>query len=355
MEILDKTLAVCEENLKPVSAKVVEDDGKIFLEKECGEIEEIWQKIRKRVFTTALYITSRCNLSCPICYLNFAHSMHDMSMGELKGFLKKNKSRFISLTGGEPTVRKDLPEIIKFLKSKGKVVYIITNGIKLADRRYLKKLKEAGLDGVYLSFDGFDEETYLKFREEKLLEKKLKALKNLKKEGIDTILTPVISECNKNQIKLIVDYACKHRFIEGIRFLSEYPKKLSSLFIVKEISKEYGITLDYFIKVRKFLWKFHCLPRFLQNFLCIDFGGFPFKRGSLKPLSKLDLIKEGLKFLLTRLGIKNDFGILKIYTCSIYTPLSWDFKQAGMIFSESNEGFEKIKRKFPIQAMVGIY
>ena len=150
MKVLDKTLAVCSESLKPIKAKVVEEKGKIYLEKECGEkilieddanlykklvlpyrikgiegktVEEIWSKIRKKVFTTALYITSRCNLHCPICYLNFAHSMPDMTLEEIKEFLRKNKSRFISLTGGEPTTRKDLPKIIKFLKSKGSMFY----------------------------------------------------------------------------------------------------------------------------------------------------------------------------------------------------------------------------------------
>lgn len=391
MKVLDNTLSVCSKTLKPTPAKIIEEKGKVFLFKKCGEkvlidndvelykklifpyradnikgdsIEEIWSEIRKKVFSTVLYITSRCNLHCNICYLNFAHTMHDMTMDELKKILRRNKSRFISLTGGEPTVREDLPEIIKFLKSKGKIVYIITNGIKLADRKYLKGLKEAGLDGVYLSFDGFDDEIYLEFRGIKLLEKKLKALKNLEKERINTIFTSVIREdFNEEEIEKIINYVSKHEFIEGIRFLSEYPDNFnfSASRIIKRICKDFDIDLKYFIEMRKFLWNFNSLPRWLQNFVCIGIGGVPFKRGNLRPIFNpndnktvklLKLFKEGIKFLITRAGLKKKFDVLKIYTGSIYTPLHWDLKQ-GMIFSESSEGFEKVDGRFPIQVMVG--
>ncbi|MEM5793640.1 MAG: radical SAM protein [Candidatus Aenigmatarchaeota archaeon] len=380
MRILDNTLAVCIKNLKIIRARIVERNNRVFLEKECGEkllierdanfykefilpfkekvkgknLEEIWEEIRKRKFSTALYITSRCNLRCKICYLNFAHSMKDMTIEEIKHFLKKNKSRFISLTGGEPTVRKDLPKIIKLLTKMGRKVLIITNGIKLANRNYVKKLKEAGLVGVYLSFDGFDDKIYKEFRGKNLLKLKLKALENLEKEGISTILVPVIRKgFNEDQIKKIIEYADKHTFVEEVRFLTEYPNK--NFFIsdgYKILAKELKVNPEYFLKVKKLLWSFRFLPFKLKNMLGIEHCVIPLKRGDLKPLSFFDFLKEGINIFLWRIFGKKIKSILKLCFCSIYTPVEWDLMR-NFIFSESNEGFEKVENKFPIQAMVG--
>jgi pyruvate-formate lyase-activating enzyme len=392
MQVLSHTLAVCSKNLRPVNAKVVEENGKVYLEKECGEkvlvdsdaelykkfvlpfkmngiegknIEEIWQKLRKEVFSTALYITSKCNLHCKICYLNFAHSMHDMTIEEIKEFLKKNKSRFISLTGGEPTVRKDLPKIIRLLTKRGRKVLIITNGIKLANKKYVRKLEESGLFGVYLSFDGFDEKIYREFRGKNLLKKKLKALKNLEEEGVSTILVPVIRKnFNENEVKRIIDYANKHLFIEEVRFLTEYPNY--NFFIsdgYKLISRNYNISLDYFVDIKRILWKFKKLTSLFKNIVGIDHCVVPLKRGSLKPLFNptdneivklFKIFKEGVSVMLWRIFGRKTKSILKICFCSIYTPLTWDFNRPGMIFSESNASFEKVKGKFPIHAMVGV-
>lgn len=52
----------------------------------------------------------------------------------------------IVFTGGEPTLREDLPELIEYAELKGQVTGLITNGIKLGDTRYLNKILQAGLD-----------------------------------------------------------------------------------------------------------------------------------------------------------------------------------------------------------------
>ena len=72
----------------------------------------------------------------------------------------------IQLSGGEPTVREDLPEIIRLARSYGfGFVQINTNGLRLSeDPAYARQLREAGLSSVFLQFDGTRDEIYRKLR-----------------------------------------------------------------------------------------------------------------------------------------------------------------------------------------------
>lgn len=90
----------------------------------------------------------------------------------------------IHLSGGEPTVREDLPEIIKMGREKGfDYIQINTNGRKLAfDEAYAGVLKEAGASVIYLQFDGTNDTIYQKLRGEPLLEIKKKPFKTAKKQ-----------------------------------------------------------------------------------------------------------------------------------------------------------------------------
>ena len=59
----------------------------------------------------------------------------------------------IVFTGGEPTLRKDLPNLIKYAQEKGLITGLNTNGRKLADTEYLQTLVDAGLDHVQITFE----------------------------------------------------------------------------------------------------------------------------------------------------------------------------------------------------------
>lgn len=106
-------------------------------------------------------VTNRCNLRCPVCFANAAASgrLYEPTQDEirqmLKNFrnLKPNPCLAIQYAGGEPTVRKDIVDLIKMAKEEGFThVQIATNGLKLAFKEnFAKDLKEAGLNTVYLS------------------------------------------------------------------------------------------------------------------------------------------------------------------------------------------------------------
>ncbi len=81
---------------------------------------------------------------------------------------------FLQLSGGEPTVRDDLPEIVAYAKNVGcKYLQLNSNGIRLAeDEAYVAALAEAGLSFVFMQFDGTRDDIYRKLRGKPLLELK---------------------------------------------------------------------------------------------------------------------------------------------------------------------------------------
>ena len=87
----------------------------------------------------------------------------------------------VNLFGGEPTVRDDMFEIIALGRKHGVDTQITTNGLRLADEEYCRKLCELEV-GLRLSFDGRRREIYERLRNNgRVFDKKMKALENLKK------------------------------------------------------------------------------------------------------------------------------------------------------------------------------
>ena len=106
-------------------------------------------------------ITSRCNLRCPVCFAESGGAApgREKTPDELyEDFCRMTAEnrRFIQLSGGEPTVRDDLPEIVAAAKRAGaSSVQLNSNGLRLAeDKAFTRRLAEAGLDFVFMQFDG---------------------------------------------------------------------------------------------------------------------------------------------------------------------------------------------------------
>ncbi len=125
-------------------------------------------------------ITHRCNMSCKNCYIP-VRDLPDLPVDWLYQFLERLPRRTrIRLVGAEPTMRKDLPEIIQRVRKLGHTPVILSNGLKLANPLYVTTLKNAGLRTVYLSLNGgLDDQLYLEIDELACADRKLKALDNL--------------------------------------------------------------------------------------------------------------------------------------------------------------------------------
>ena len=242
MKIIRQTKSVCPTCLEKIDAQVIEKSNKIFLSKYCKKhgrfniclsndkgyykkLNEVYFKLNgarkeKKQTDYLFFSTLRCNLNCRFCLANANNSPYkEPTLEEIKDTAKNLKRVKINITGGEPTIRSDLPQIIRIIRKSGNTPTLFTNGIKIANLPYLKKLKNAGLDEVHLQFDGFNDATYKKMRGRKMLDIKLAALSNLKKLKISTLLKmTVIKGINEEEVKKVFEYGIEQNFVKGIFF-----------------------------------------------------------------------------------------------------------------------------------------
>lgn len=130
-------------------------------------------------------ITHRCNMACANCFLP-NRNIPDMNIESLYDFARRlPKSTELRLLGGEPTLRTDLPEIIRTLKNLGHTPSLMTNGLKLADFKYAETLKASGLRRIGISMNGGDnDEIYKILDHKKCAQQKLDAVRNCAKLGL---------------------------------------------------------------------------------------------------------------------------------------------------------------------------
>ncbi len=256
--------------LKVIEAnRTVGEDGCIYLEKTCGEHGDFsaliwegalsdylaWGNSQSSVLDTPpaalpvrdgcpydcglcerherpgccvlLELTNRCNLDCPICFASAGEGEpKDLSLEEITrqyDMLMARGGPFnIQLSGGEPTVRDDLPQIIALGREKGFSFFQLnTNGVRLANEAgYAKLLKEAGVSCAFLQFDGFRDETYTKLRGRPLLGEKLRAVENCESAGLPVVLVPtVVPGVNDGELGEILRFAAERMpFVRGVHF-----------------------------------------------------------------------------------------------------------------------------------------
>ena len=125
-------------------------------------------------------VTHRCNMACHNCYIP-NRDIPDMDADWLAGILARLPKRTrIRLVGAEPTVRTDLPDLIRMVRRLGHIPVILSNGLRLGNRWYVQRLKAAGLRTVHLSLNGgLDDDAYEAIDGLRCAARKLKALSNL--------------------------------------------------------------------------------------------------------------------------------------------------------------------------------
>lgn len=268
MKVLEKTESVCPECLKKgkinkIKAEIIEEAGKVFIDKECvehGAFREIifsdsklyhkWMKYevigngvenaeikhylspedklyerhQSQSVLTNLLLTNRCDLRCSYCFMNAGASgnVYEPSLEQLRRLMKQVRdqkpvpSKAIQLTGGEPTIREDLFEIIDMAKEMGFThIQLNSNGIKMSESvEYCRKIKEAGVNTIYMSFDGVSLET------NPWIEPNKKAIKNLREANLrSVILVPVVTKRNLHELGDIIKFAADNLdVIRGVNF-----------------------------------------------------------------------------------------------------------------------------------------
>jgi hypothetical protein len=192
---------------------------------DCGLCPEHGQ----HTCTALIEITSRCNLHCPVCFADAGSTKNKKDEPSLSriGFLYDRIMAAsgpcnIQLSGGEPTMRTDLPKIIALGRDKGfPFLQLNTNGLYLAeDPNYAKILKKAGLSSVFLQFDGLCSATHMTLRGRDLTAVKEQALLHCQAAGLAVVLVPtLVPGVNTHEVGAIIDYAIRFApTVRGVHF-----------------------------------------------------------------------------------------------------------------------------------------
>jgi len=221
---------------------------------------------RHKPMMAMVEVTNRCNMACPICYSDAKKASEDVPIGDIRIYLERLLKLTetpipIQISGGEPSLRDDLPEIIALAKQMGyRNIELITNGIRISQEPgFLKTLKTMGLTAVYLQFDGLNKETTLRIRGRDMSETRRKAVSAIRETGLCCTLAVVVTRgINEGDIGDTVRFGVENidvvraiNFQSAARFngrfgISDHYQGYGMQDLLKLIEVESGIPADTF-------------------------------------------------------------------------------------------------------------
>lgn len=173
-------------------------------------------------------ITDQCNLTCPVCYADSspARTTH-RSLEQIEFMLDRvianeGEPDIVQISGGEPSVHPQLFEILAAARRRPiKHLMLNTNGVRLANSERFAEQLAAFMPGfeIYLQFDSLRREPYRILRGQDLLDVKLQAIERLNAVGLSTTLVTTLKKgVNDDELGDIVEFALEQRCIRGVTF-----------------------------------------------------------------------------------------------------------------------------------------
>jgi uncharacterized radical SAM superfamily Fe-S cluster-containing enzyme len=186
---------------------------------------------RQGTCTAILEVTMRCDLRCSVCFADAPGPLgDDPAIGEIEAMCRVVEAAArcnVQLSGGEPTMRDDLPEIAAMAaKACGGLVQVNTNGRRLArDASFARSLADSGVSSVFLQFDAADDSVYETLRGRPLMKEKKAAIETCAAAGLGVVLVPTlvpgvnVAPGPKGHIGAILDFAIAHSpVVRGVHF-----------------------------------------------------------------------------------------------------------------------------------------
>ena len=151
-----------------------------------------------------------CNNLCRHCFVPQTQRKHDLTTDNVKRILDKlNEDNYdtVAFTGGEPTIRGDLFELVKYAKSIGlKNIELQTNGRMMYYLDFAKKIKKAGFSKVYISIHSHIPEHHDYLTQVKGSWKQtMGGIKNAVNLGIPLMTNTVINKVNYKDVPDLVN------------------------------------------------------------------------------------------------------------------------------------------------------
>ncbi len=265
----DFTLSICSTCLRRVDAKIVFENGNVYMLKNCREHGfekvliatdiEYYKTLRnynkpsetplhfttkthygcpydcglcqdheQHSCLTVIEITDRCNLQCPTCYaMSSPHYGRHRTVEEVEKMLdiivaSEGTPDVVQISGGEPTVHPDFFAIMDIARKKPiKHLMLNTNGIRIAkDFEFTKQLASYAPDfEIYLQFDSFKSSALEQLRGKDLTEVRMKALEHLNALNLSTTLVVTLQQgVNDDEIGKIIEFALQQKCVRGVTF-----------------------------------------------------------------------------------------------------------------------------------------
>ena len=159
-------------------------------------------------------VNLRCNSACGYCNLPLNVGRYEMSREEIRGVfsgLYHDGVRFVLVQGGEPLLRRDLPEILEDLSAIGLHLTLITNGTKVS-AQFVERLGRLPL-AISVSLDTLDRVTYQHIRGADQLAQVLEGIALLKGFPQLKFLTCIVSDVNRAEVPAVVRFAREQGFL----------------------------------------------------------------------------------------------------------------------------------------------
>lgn len=265
----DFTISLCPDCLRRVDAKIVFEQGNVYMLKNCPEhgfkkvliADDVayYKNIRnynkpsemplhyntkthygcpydcglcedheQHSCLTVVEITDRCNLTCPTCYaMSSPHYGRHRTIEEVERMLdiivaNEGTPDVVQISGGEPTIHPNFFEILDIAKKKPiRHLMLNTNGIRIAnDFDFAKQLAGYLPDfEIYLQFDSFKPTALEKLRGKDLTSARKKALEHLNALNLSTTLVVTLQQgVNEDEIGSIIEFALKQPCVRGVTF-----------------------------------------------------------------------------------------------------------------------------------------
>jgi uncharacterized radical SAM superfamily Fe-S cluster-containing enzyme len=263
------TNSLCATCLRKVEAKVVMQDGNVYLHKFCPEhrfqkvlisTDAEYYKLSRQTLKpgqmplkfntpikygcpydcglcpdheqhsclTLVEVTDQCNLTCPVCYSESSPQRQSHRTMEQIEFMldcvvrNEGKPDVVQISGGEPTIHPEFFAILDAAKARPiKHLMVNTNGIRIAnDADFARRLKDymPGFE-IYLQFDSLRPGPLKSLRGVDLTDIRRRALERLNEHNISTTLVVTLKKgLNDDEIGAIIDFALQQRCVRGVTF-----------------------------------------------------------------------------------------------------------------------------------------